>query len=354
MYKCVVLDYERRGHGGAQRVSSSFEDIFDAESLVFKESKLYLKFFKFFDYYFVNYYAAMIFFYMHVKKEYDLIIINHPTGLVTCRNKNKAIKLYYCHTPTRAFYLASLNYSIKNSIKKFIYWPHAVTEKILAVRANYVVANSEHVRNRIVKFYGLRKDQVEVIYPPVSSIFIEKSYDILVDTQNRKSSKLDPYFISYARLASDKRIEIILQFFANHPEYKIIFISDGPLSRLVKDFAVRYPNIEYFGPVSDEELLVLISEATASIYIPYEEDFGLTPVEATLLNTPSIVTDEGGLRETISENKNGIKISPTMEGLLEGVKNINTTVDAEIIVKFRIMFSQQRFKNKILNIVHSR
>jgi glycosyltransferase involved in cell wall biosynthesis len=58
--------------------------------------------------------------------------------------------------------------------------------------------------------------------------------------------------------------------------------------------------------VSDEELVRQLQGATAMIYAPRLEPFGLAPLEANACGTPAIGVAEGGVRETVQDGVNGI------------------------------------------------
>jgi len=64
---------------------------------------------------------------------------------------------------------------------------------------------------------------------------------------------------------------------------------------------------------SDEELKSLIRGAKATIYVPVDEDFGMSPVESMACGTPVIGVDDGGLKESIIDGKTGILINPRCE-----------------------------------------
>lgn len=64
-------------------------------------------------------------------------------------------------------------------------------------------------------------------------------------------------------------------------------------------------NIRAIESPNDDDLISLIQGATATIYIPIDEDFGMSPVESMACGTPVIGVNEGWLRETIIQNKTG-------------------------------------------------
>jgi glycosyltransferase involved in cell wall biosynthesis len=66
-------------------------------------------------------------------------------------------------------------------------------------------------------------------------------------------------------------------------------------------------NVEvWFAPrLTQNELIVLLRNARASISLAHGEPFGLTPIEAFAVGTPAIYVNEGGFRDTIIDKENG-------------------------------------------------
>ena len=71
------------------------------------------------------------------------------------------------------------------------------------------------------------------------------------------------------------------------------------------------PNIHPIPAPSDVEFIRLVQGATANIYIPIDEDFGMSPVESMACGVPVIGVAEGGLLETVIEGKTGTLIRTT-------------------------------------------
>jgi glycosyltransferase involved in cell wall biosynthesis len=69
-----------------------------------------------------------------------------------------------------------------------------------------------------------------------------------------------------------------------------------------------YPNILAIQSPDDPELIKLISESVATIYIPVDEDFGMTPVESMACGVPVIWVNDGWLKESVLDGKTGILI----------------------------------------------
>lgn len=61
--------------------------------------------------------------------------------------------------------------------------------------------------------------------------------------------------------------------------------------------------------VPDEELRDWLNRATVLVYTPYLEPFGMTPLEANACETPVVTIAEGGIRETVHHEYNGLVLN---------------------------------------------
>ena len=232
-----------------------------------------------------------------------LAVSNHPQG------KN----IYYCFTPPRSIYdlkeahlesqppARKLTHALYNSPFQLLY--ESAIRKM-----DVIVADSKNVQNRIQKFLGLEST---IIYPPCD---IDKF--CWMGQEN--------YYLSTARLAPYKRIDIIIQAFAKLPEKRLIVSSTGPEERYLKQLAKGFDNIQFTGDINDRELQKLIGNTIATIYIPKDEDFGMSPVESMASGKPVIGAGEGGLLETIIHGKTGwlSHPNPSSEQLIQAIQEM--------------------------------
>jgi glycosyltransferase involved in cell wall biosynthesis/SAM-dependent methyltransferase len=131
-----------------------------------------------------------------------------------------------------------------------------------------------------------------------------------LDTIPAKSE--DPLFISVGRLALNKRIDLLLDMWAEvGPQIggRLLIIGDGPererLAARVRDEpALR--GAEILGRVSDERKAELMHEAWLLVHSAEREGWGLVILEAARCATPSIGFRVKGVKDAILHGKTGL------------------------------------------------
>ena len=107
-------------------------------------------------------------------------------------------------------------------------------------------------------------------------------------------------------------------------------ISSGPEKRNIEKIAKGHDNIEIRGWVTEEEYTDLLSRCTATIYIPINEDSGISPVESMAAGKPCVVSNEGGVVETIVDGKTGVHIKATEEEVIRSVNLLDASIAAKM------------------------
>jgi glycosyltransferase involved in cell wall biosynthesis len=240
---------------------------------------------------------------------YELVIFySDPAGIPGRIRSPK--KMLYCNTPPR-----HLTDRKQDFLKKFprllrpmadIFLRRDLRRYIRDTRLmDLVITNSENIRQRLYAYTGVNS---LVIFP---AVFIERF----------KYLGQKDYYLSYARLDDWKRIRLIIAAFERMPEKKLIVASSGPLRKWLEREIKDYPNITYVGQISDEKLAEWIGNCIAGIYIPVNEDAGMTPCELMAAGKPVIGIQEGGILETIIDRKTGIliKTDPDIDDLINAV-----------------------------------
>lgn len=234
-----------------------------------------------------------------------LAAVKQPTGK----------QIYYCHTPPRfAFdlrqeYLQRASSCMRPVLKLAIgHYRQAYLDSLRYM--DKIIVNSNHVRTRLLELTGMES---QVIYPPIAT----RSFQYRGD---------DGYYLSVARLEPAKRVERIVQAFIGLPERTLVVASGGSQLKKLMTLANGATNIRFTGWVNDETLVELIGRATAVIYIPADEDFGMSAVEAMAAGKPVIGVAAGGLPESIIDGATGILLDadPSPGDVAAAVRQLNS------------------------------
>jgi glycosyltransferase involved in cell wall biosynthesis len=261
------------------------------------------------------------------------------------RGKNEPKLAMYCHTPPRKLTDQFENFidraprGFKTAYRlggRFVLKQYIKDLQLI----DLVITNSTNTQKRLFDYTGINSI---IIYPPV-------------DTDKFKFISQGDYYLSYARLDSEKRIPLILDAFEKMPDKKLIICSTGPLQNRVTETIKKreLTNVVYEGLVSDARLSELVGNCLAGIYIPVNEDFGMTQIEIMSAGKPVIGVKEGGLLETIIEGKTGIfvKANPAVDDIITAVNAL--TPEKGLAMKQNCIeqaqkFNSQLFFNKIEN-----
>lgn len=148
--------------------------------------------------------------------------------------------------------------------------------------------------------------------------------------------------------------------FLSNPEQNLIFTygKNDPLKRELLEKVAGKESIIALESPTDTELLSLIRWAIATIYIPVDEDFGMSPVESMACGIPVIGVDEWGLKETIIDRKTG-RLIGSEQLLVELKKAIQETPKEEwqsmeaACIKRAQDFSLEKFQEKLQSLIYS-
>jgi glycosyltransferase involved in cell wall biosynthesis len=274
-------------------------------------------------------------------KNFDVIISSSHSVAKGVKKRSGQMHICYCHTPMRYLwdlrkeYLDDYNLntgfrkwiinSVLNSIQK---WDMRTSRNV-----DHFIANSKNIQNRIKHNYNREST---VIYPPVDNIFYKN-----IPTPRT-------HYVTASRMVRYKKINLIVDAFANLPEHKLVVIGDGPEYNSIAARAT--PNIEIIRYETNELLRHHLKRAKAFVFAS-NEDFGITPVEAMACGTPVIAYGKGGILETVVENKTGMFYQHQgVKAIIDAVYKFElnsysiTAHDCEVQAE---KFSVQNFRNNI-------
>ena len=230
---------------------------------------------------------------------YDLVISSSHSvakGVITGPNQ---VHVSYVHSPMRyawdlqAQYLreSKLERGLKGIYARLLLHRLRGWDARTALGVDVFVANSTYIADRIRKVY---RREALVVPPPVA-----------VDKFIPGDGPRDVYLIA-SRFVPYKRVELVVEAFAQMPKRKLIVVGDGSGRDRVLAIARGRTNIEVRLPVNPQDLVRLMQSARAFVFAA-EEDFGISLVEAQACGTPVIAFGVGGVRDIITHDEAGKK-----------------------------------------------
>lgn len=250
-----------------------------------------------------------------ILREYDIVIFS-GNCLDALRHVRTDAKVhYYCHTPPRYLFDFRERYMEKfpwliRPIMKMIFDRQAKKYIAALGRFDTIFTNSQNTHDRLLHFCHAEST---ILYPPTDTerFKIQNSKWEITVPNNLASWILHleskSYFLSTSRLSPPKRVDVVIEAFRQLPEKNLVFTygQNDPEKERLLALAAGCKNIFPIPAPKEEIFISLISSAIANIYIPVDEDFGMSPVESMACGVPVIGANEWGLLETVIEWKTG-------------------------------------------------
>lgn len=204
--------------------------------------------------------------------------------------------------------------------KSFLYVYKFMIPRIMR-SAKKVITVSEFSKDEIVKYYGISRDKIAVVYNAVGDGF-KKVED--------KELQKQKYLLAVSSLNYRKNFLAVLEAFdifeKEDNETSLYIIGDLKNSNFKGIDIERYrqnPRIKFLGRVSDADLVRYYSNAFAFVYPSIYEGFGIPPLEAQTCGCPVLVADIPPLREVVA--KSGVYCDPyDVKDIAGGMKNVLT------------------------------
>lgn len=233
---------------------------------------------------------------------------------------------------------------LSGALKLLFYYMIRVAFDHNTHRPDLFVANSDIVKRRIMRYWGVPEKKIRVVYPPVST-----------HKYSPDDARTGDYYLTLSRLDWHKKVDEIVAAFNEMPDMRLVIAGDGSERQKLEEMSS--PNVELTGYVNEERKAELLAGAKAFVFNAREEDFGISPVEALAAGTPLLGVAEGMTQFQVVDGKNGYThVRPDEEGrqLRESVElfeDRGVEWATEDIAEFAERFSVGAFQNGIRNSV---
>jgi glycosyltransferase involved in cell wall biosynthesis len=217
--------------------------------------------------------------------ESDVVLSSSSAFAHGIRVPEGAVHICYCHTPFRyawdeeSYALGEISPLLRPLLRRIRTWDLSASRRV-----DSYIANSQLTRQRIKRHYAR---DAPVIHPPV-------------ETHRFAPGSPGDSLLIVSEILRHKRLELALEA-ARRAHAPIQVVGAGPHHAALRD---AYPEAEFLGRVSDEDLAELYASARA-VLMPGMEEFGITAVEAQAAGRPVIAAAAGGALETVLDGRTG-------------------------------------------------
>lgn len=227
-------------------------------------------------------------------RDYDILLTSGNEPLFYVPPDDQTWVAYIHHTNRRqSDQLAEVESKRLKAVRLLVHYAIRVAFDHNTHKPDLFVVNSEIVKRRVVRYWGVPEEKIRVVYPPVNT----HSY-------SPTGSDTDDYYVTLSRLDWHKDIDGIVQAF-NKLDKRLLIAGDGPERERLENLA--QDNIDFLGFVDEAEKQRLLSSAKAFVFNGRDEDFGIAPVEALAAGTPLLGVNEGMTQYQVIEGKNGYR-----------------------------------------------
>jgi glycosyltransferase involved in cell wall biosynthesis len=187
-------------------------------------------------------------------------------------------------------------------------------ERLNASVFDLILVNSYFSRETLLRIYGL--DSTVCYLGVDTQTFVNHRY-------NREN-----FVVGVGQMSPHKNVEFVIKAVAklSVPRPRLVWIANmgadwyhNKMRRLAESHEVSF---EIRTSIDDNELVDTLNRATAMVYAPRLEPFGLAPLEANACGLPVIAVAEGGVRETIIDRVNGFLVQHDPQMMAHAIERL--------------------------------
>jgi 1,2-diacylglycerol 3-alpha-glucosyltransferase len=253
----------------------------------------------------------------------DLLHTHHPMGLgrlARCCSQRLGVPLVFTfHTWYEDFSHYFSKYIPFVSERQFSRFVRYLIRKFL-MRCHHVVAPSEYTRSRILDAYGDVLEEKDLSVVPTG--IDPKPFARYSKEEARALLGWEPeerFLVSCGRLSKEKNFDVLIEAVSQMKERpKLVILGDGDLKpelrKQLENLGLR-DRVELPGNVDRDEVARYFAAADLFTLASPNETQGLVVLEAMAAGTPTVVVGEGGIKDFVKDNVNGVTAKNNPEAL---------------------------------------
>jgi len=190
-----------------------------------------------------------------------------------------------------------------------------VRRGIIIKRARCIAANSRHTRS-LLEMWGLSKDKIVIVHPPISDQEIKESANAVTKVKN------DYYnLVTISRLVCSKGIDIVLRALKIMEEqdipYRYVIGGDGNDRKFLEELAGELgmkKKVHFMGNIAEDTKWSLLRHADVFVMpsrvnpSASHEGFGMAFIEAAVFGLPGVGSTGGGIPDAVIHGETGLLV----------------------------------------------
>ncbi|PYG87612.1 N-acetyl-alpha-D-glucosaminyl L-malate synthase BshA [Ruminiclostridium sufflavum DSM 19573] len=186
-------------------------------------------------------------------------------------------------------------------------------EKWLMNESDYIIVNSNYMRDELASVFGIQPDKISVIS---NGVDLSKFDNIYKDNEFRKNyaSPNEKIVFYVGRLVNEKGVHVLLnaipKILNDFKDVKFVIAGKGPCLNNLIELSQKLninEKVYFTGFVSEEVLLHLYKCSDMAVFPSTYEPFGIVALEGMVAGIPVVVSDAGGLNEIVTHKEDGMK-----------------------------------------------
>lgn len=243
----------------------------------------------------------------------------------------RRIFLYPNYSSWPALFSKSISFIYDLSFVKYADFVEPRNQKFLVEqvkksvsRASKIVTISQNSKEEIVKEYGVKPDDVVILYPAIDQ---RKFYRRPTDEIKKVKAKygiFDNYILFVGNIEPRKNLKGLILAYEKldkkiRDKYSLLLIGakgwqDSEINKILINSRMNGNRIiQPTDYVVDKDLPALYSGASAFAYVSLYEGFGIPPLEAMACGTPVICSDNSSLPEAVGNASVMVKAEDTTQ-----------------------------------------
>ncbi len=174
-------------------------------------------------------------------------------------------------------------------------------------RTTFYLAVSECTKRDIVRLWGVAPEKIQAVHSAPRPQF-KRSSPVQISFVYKKLKLPEKYLLFLGNIEPRKNVPGLLRAYRDLPaslrrKYKLVLAGgwgwqSEKVRALLQDTSLA-EDVRVLGYLTDEDLVPVVSGATALIYPSFYEGFGLPPLEAMACDVPVITSHGGSLAEVV-------------------------------------------------------